>query len=73
LEDIEVLRVIHNLWGPAVGTADVADELEVATQTADKYLHRLNDEGYVNTRKIGRVRVWWLSDNGKREITEPSD
>jgi len=70
LDDIDVLGAIRDTYGPAVGTADVADELGVRRQTVDKYLRRLVDEGYVRTRKVGRSRVWWLSDEGELELAE---
>jgi Mn-dependent DtxR family transcriptional regulator len=69
LNDEDVLRAVRDLYGPAVGTSEVADELGVATQTADKYLRRLSKEKYVLTRKIGQVRVWWLSPDGEKRIS----
>jgi len=67
LNDVDVLDTIHDIYGPAVGTSEVADRLGVERQTADKYLRRLSEDGLVNTRKIGRARVWWLSDDGERQ------
>jgi predicted transcriptional regulator len=72
ISDEEVLRAIRDLYGPAVGTSEVANRLDVVTQTADKYLRRLHEEGLINTRKIGRVRVWWLSDDGEKQLTNHS-
>jgi Mn-dependent DtxR family transcriptional regulator len=68
--DLEVLRAVSDTYGPAVGTSEVAEHLDVKTQTAAKYLNRLSDAGLVHTRKIGRVRVWWLSDRGQRELAQ---
>jgi Mn-dependent DtxR family transcriptional regulator len=70
LDDEDVLRAVRDLYDAAVGTSEVADELGVATQTADKYLRRLSEQNYVLTRKIGQVRVWWLSADGKKRISK---
>lgn len=75
LDDDEILSYISEAYGPAVGTSDVAGYFEVETQTAKNYLDRLADEGYVNTRKVGRARIWWLTDAGdlRASIDQPSD
>ena len=68
VSDGELLVAIRNQYGPAAGTSEVADRVGVQRQTADKYLRDLEDRGLVNTRKIGQVRVWWLSDEGERRV-----
>lgn len=64
----EYLRAVRNVYGPAAGTSEVADQLGVARQTADDNLRELHDQGYVNTKKVGRARVWWVSNEGEREL-----
>lgn len=68
--DYRILRAIRDAYAPAVGTSEVADELGVRRQTVDKHLRKLVEEGYVNSKKIGRVRVWWLSDQGKKRLAD---
>jgi len=63
--DVEILKELRNHYSPAMNAAEIAAELPVARQTVDKRLRSLADEGLVNTRKVGTVRVWWLSDGGK--------
>lgn len=69
LDDEDVLRAVRDIYGPAVGTSEVADELDVVTRTADKYLRRLADDGLILTRKVGQVRLWWLSPKGRQRIS----
>lgn len=69
LDDIEILQFISDSYGPAVGTADIAEHFDVKTQTASKYLNRLSEGGFVETRKVGRARIWWLTPAGEREIS----
>mgnify|MGYP002338732209 CR=1 FL=1 len=68
----QILREIRNHYSPAVGASEVADRIDVSRQTVDRHLRELADEGLVNTRKIGRVRVWWLSNDGRKRIDEKS-
>jgi len=65
-----ILNAIKDAYSPAVGTSEIADRVGVQRQTADRHLRRLNDEDLVNTRMIGQVRVWWLSDEGRRYLDE---
>lgn len=69
ISDCEYLRAIREIYGPAVGTSEVASELGVSRQTAEKHLKRLHESGYLNTRMVGQVRVWWLDDDGERFLT----
>ena len=68
LDDDEILKYIHDEYSPAVGTADVAEEFGVTQQSAYNYLTRLQSEGYVESRKVGRANAWWLTDKGKKRI-----
>ena len=64
--DKDILTELRKHYSPAMNAAEIAEEVSVSRQTVDKRLRDLDDEGLVNTRKVGRVRVWWLSDAGKR-------
>lgn len=68
--DLKLLLAIRNAYAPAVGTSQIADELDVERQTADKHLRELADRGLLNTKMIGQVRVWWLHDNGREWLAE---
>lgn len=69
LEEGDILRYISREYSPAVGTNHVADHFDVKQQTAHKYLSRMSEKGLIDSRKIGRVRIWWLTDKGRREIS----
>lgn len=70
--DERILKAIRDAYPPAVGTSDIAEEIGVSRQTVDRHLRDLVEEGYVNTSKIGRVRAWWLSDEGRKILAEQS-
>jgi predicted ArsR family transcriptional regulator len=55
----DVMRVFESVDGPAITSADVADELDCSREVARKRLHELEDEGRVERRKSGRTVLWW--------------
>jgi DNA-binding MarR family transcriptional regulator len=65
-----VLTAIRSHYAPAVGTADIADDVGVARQTVDNRLRELWDNGLVDSMKVGRSRIWWLTTDGKKELLE---
>lgn len=65
--DADILAAVR-ARDPA-GTSEVADELGVSRQNADKRLRKLADADCVERKKIGAVAIWWLSD----EEQSPSD
>lgn len=68
--DRRILEAINDVYSPAVGTAEIAERVGVERQTADKHLRKLADDGLVETRLIGQVRVWWLSSAGKKRLDD---
>lgn len=57
---IEALRSLGT-----AGTVDVAEEVGAPRRSAYNKLESLAESGLVNTRKIGAVRVWELSEDEK--------
>jgi len=64
----EILRAIRDHYAPVIGTQDIADAVGVTRQAVDKRLRRYEREGLVETDKIGRSRIWWLTTKGKKQI-----
>jgi len=48
-----------------MNAAEVAEELDTSRQTVDRHLRNMETEGLAKSRKVGTVRVWWVSDEGK--------
>jgi|APHM01.1.fsa_nt_gi hypothetical protein len=71
--DIDLLRAIRNHYAPAVGTADIADEIGVSRQTADRRLRQLVEKNDIATDKVGQSRIWWLTTAGRRRLQEATD
>ncbi len=56
--DEEFIRAVAK--NEPAGTKEVADELGIARQGADYRLRKLEKEGQISKKKIGRSLVWSL-------------
>ena len=68
--DVEIMQVIRDHYAPAVGTADIADEVGVTRQAAGNRLRNLHDDGLVEKYRVGQAVVWYLSDAGERYLED---
>lgn len=62
--DAEILAAVRT-HEPAA-TSEVAGEVDITRQGADRRLRRLRDEGKVNSKKIGASLVWFAPDSRER-------
>lgn len=67
--DTEILRVFENSEDPALFTGEVADKIGFSNQGTLPRLKGLADEGYLATKKSGRVPMWWITDRGREFLT----
>lgn len=68
----KILLILRNHYAPAVGTSDIAEEIGVARQTVDKRLREMWDDGLVDSMKVGRSRIWWITTDGTRKLADES-
>lgn len=60
----EFIEAVREL-GPAVGTQDIADKIGCDRDTAYERLMELVDVGEIETRKVGRSRIWSVSESNE--------
>lgn len=73
-EDDAILAAIKEHYAPAVGTTHIAEEVGVRRQTVDTHLRKLWDRGLVDSMKVGKSRIWWITSSEERELAdEPVD
>jgi Mn-dependent DtxR family transcriptional regulator len=58
----DVIAVIQQHGGEA-GTSDVAEGIGTSPGTARYKLKVMEEQGYVESRKIGGVRIWRVTNN----------
>jgi GTP-sensing pleiotropic transcriptional regulator CodY len=55
------LKAVREL-GPAVGTQDVAEAVGCDRDTAYRRLRTLEEDGEIESRKVGMARLWTITD-----------
>ena len=69
MSDSEILAYIRDCDAPVVGTSEIADEFGYSTNTgARKRLRQLEAEGYLASKKLGRVPAWWITEAGRARL-----
>jgi DNA-binding MarR family transcriptional regulator len=71
-EWVDVAEAMARAYPPALGTAEIAERLGVVRQTADRYLREMEEAALVEGRMVGTVKIWWLTDAGKR-LADPEE
>ena len=49
-------------------TDDIAEAVEVTWHTAQIHLFKLQAEGKIKYRKVGRQNQWWLNEKYRKEF-----
>ena len=68
--DEEILRVLVLAYEPALGTSDVANAFGVTRRAAGNWLDDLYERGLVEKGTAGPATIWWVSDRGRRQLSE---
>jgi hypothetical protein len=63
----EVLDMFERVTFPSMMTGEVADDLGISSESARQKLLALSDQGRVATRKAGRTRLWWRTDDASED------
>lgn len=56
----DVLELFDEVEGPVLGTGDVSQQLQCTRDTARGKLDTLEERGLVESRMVGRTKVYWL-------------
>lgn len=67
----EILNVFRRSEDEMLGNAAVADAVDMSTEGAKRRLQKLEKEGRVNGKKIGRTWVWTLHPDERRKPVPP--
>ncbi|NHN63685.1 winged helix-turn-helix transcriptional regulator [Haloarcula sp. JP-Z28] len=68
-----ILEALVLAYSPVLGTSDIAERTGVSRQAVDQRLRRMEEDGLVDTRKIGRARVWWITNKGRTYLDPEED
>ncbi len=63
----EILKYLVNLEWPST-TGDVAREVKISWNTAELNLIKLQMQGKVKFKRVGRQNQWWINKSYKKNI-----
>ncbi|PSQ06642.1 MarR family transcriptional regulator [Halobacteriales archaeon QS_4_69_31] len=64
----QIIRELILAYPPVLGASDIAERTDISRQAIDRRLRQMKKDGLVDSRKIGRVRVWWPTDQGREFV-----
>lgn len=75
VDDREILQIFVKADDPVLFTGEVAEELGFSNQGTLPRLRKLENKGLLESKKGGKIPVWWLTEQGRdylREEGKPS-
>lgn len=73
VSDEKLLETIHDHYAPAVGSGHIADTVHLSQQAVANRLEQLVDDDLVATTKVGQSRIYWLTTDGKLQLSSVSE
>ncbi|WP_049982782.1 winged helix-turn-helix domain-containing protein [Halorubrum sp. BV1] len=73
VSDEEILRILLRSSDPFLSTTEVAEELGFSNSGVLKRLKPLADDGYLNSKSVGRGDAWWLTDDGRDFLSDEDE
>lgn len=58
--DEEIIMVLRDASPPVLTTNEVADQLPIKSNAAQKRLKQLHEENRIDGKKAGQAWVWWV-------------
>jgi predicted transcriptional regulator len=72
-EASEILREFLLSTDPTLGTGELAEKFNYSKQGMNKRLRALENRGLIQSKKLGNVRAWWITEEGARLVAEDRD
>ncbi|WP_367175654.1 MarR family transcriptional regulator [Haloarcula rubripromontorii] len=65
---IDVLKEIRLAYPPVQAPKDLAERLEISNTAVSNKLKDMEKNGWVESERVGRARVYWITDNGRAQL-----
>jgi len=65
VDDSEILRLFEEAEDPFLFTGEVADTIGFSNQGTLPRLRTLEEQGYLQSKRGGKVLAWWLTEDGQ--------
>jgi predicted ArsR family transcriptional regulator len=69
-KDVEILRRVALQPAPFVTVSDMVPDMSVGRRQTRNRLDQLVEDGLLNSRTVGTVNVYWLTDAGRQELAD---
>ena len=69
--DKDILRAICLNYAPVMTPKQLAERFDVSNTAISNKLDRIEESGRVESERVGRARVYWLTDEGRAQV-DPS-
>jgi predicted ArsR family transcriptional regulator len=69
-DNIKLLKLIRLREEPFATKTDLVDDMEVEARQTRNRLDDLVEEGLLKVDMVGTTKVYWLSDEGKRQLAD---
>lgn len=73
VSDEEILQRFVDGDDPVYSASQIADGLEIGTAATDRRLREFQEQGWVDSKKIGPSRAWWITDDGRNHLAGELD
>jgi predicted transcriptional regulator len=68
--DTDILEALALSPDPVLVASEVAEEVDLTRQGVFNRLQELEEAGLVNSAMKASARVWWITPEGKRQLSD---
>ncbi|WP_240936914.1 winged helix-turn-helix domain-containing protein [Halomicrobium mukohataei] len=72
VSDVEILRQFALEPAPFMHPTELTETLDMSRQGVYKRLKDLEEQGLLKSKKAADTRNWWITDEGRRYLSEKS-
>ena len=65
---LDILKEIRLAYPPVQTPKALSERLEISNTAISNKLEEIEDKGWVQSERVGRARVYWITDAGKAQL-----
>lgn len=68
VSDSEILLVFKESKDPVLSAPEVSKDISIGKTGTYQRLRELESKGWLDSKKIGQGRAWWITEKGKQHL-----
>lgn len=64
----DILKEIRLAYAPVKTPKDLSEQLDISNTAVSNKLQDMEEKGWVDSERVGRARVYWVTDAGRHHI-----